>query len=147
MESSGGDMSELSQDEGGAAVDIAEQMQELEQALSSEPVPAGGNTEEPKQKEKCSGAQVQEQGLDQVFAQSGGGELLMQNNPLTSEGIVIVNVPGVVTTTAAVATTTTATPTTTRQGVALENVDTLLGYEMDGIKKESGDAQVAKSQH
>lgn len=148
MESSGGDMSELSQDEGSAAVDIAEQMQELEQALSSEPVPAEGNTEEPQQKEQCAGDQVQEQGLDHVYIQSAGGELLMQNNPLTSEGIVIVNIPGVVTTSAAAATTTTtATPTTTPQGVALENVDTLLGFEMDGAKKESTDAHVAESQH
>lgn len=148
MESSSGEMSELSQDEGGAAVDIAEQMQELEQALSSEPVPAERNTGEPQQKEQCAGDQVQEQGLDQVYMQSGGGELLVQNNPLISDGNVIASVPGVVTTaTPAATSTTTVTATTTPQGDALQNVNALLGFEMDAAKKESADAHVTESQH
>ena len=110
-------------------------MQDLEEALSGEPVQPDSRAEEPGlQEERCCGDQVQEQVLDGVYIQAEGGELLMQHNPLSSEGIVIENVPDVVTTT--------TTHNQAPQGSALENA---LAIEADGSK--SADANVAGLQH
>ncbi|XP_063040387.1 uncharacterized protein LOC134435391 [Engraulis encrasicolus] len=138
-DSSGGELSELSQDEGVwvAVVDVAQQMQELEQALErSEPTKA-----------------TQSQGAKETQQEGGGGgggggvrqaqeqaspQVQQPPPPLSSQGTVTTNV---VTSTAS---TTRATVTAQGGTGATENVQALPATETAGTQKGgSVDASVA----
>ncbi|XP_028822583.1 zinc finger protein 839-like [Denticeps clupeoides] len=128
---SGAEISEVSQDEG-TTVDVAEQMQELEQALISDLEPAFSSDTHQIQQETAArndgGAADQQDGgrvetsevkLEHTYVQTEGGGLR-----LASEGIVTVNEPG------GTGTINIQAP----QGVALETV--LLAVDTGGAKSE-----------
>lgn len=136
-DSSGGELSELSQDEGGgvAVVDVAQQMQELEQALErSEPTKA-----------------TQSQGAKETQQEGGGGgggvrqaqeqaspQVQQPPPPLSSQGTVTTNVD------TSTASTTRATVTAQGGTGATENVQALPATETAGTQKGGSiDASVA----